>query len=125
MAITTPQLKRASGGARFITLEATGEYSLGNAAEESVGSMKLTFVGASWNGSVQIQGRHHGSGLTAGVAIPYRRLHVGGTASDNTYVSAAITADAKIVVEGDGDDVILNYTHTSGTCDVYIAPLKG
>lgn len=125
MTITSLQTTTGTGTAPYVTLNANGDYVVGDASYHSVGSMKVWFVGTGWTGSVVIQARPAGSGLAAGKAIPYRRLHVAAAASDNTYVSAAITADAVIAVELDGDELILSYTHTGGSCQVFLRPLTG
>lgn len=106
------------------TVNSTDNYVLGNAAEGVVGSVAVQItVPSAWSGSIVVKGRVKGSG--SWVPIPYRRRNLGGTVSDDTVVSAAITAAALIFVDAAGLDVSLDNTHTSGAAVVYFAPVQG
>lgn len=106
------------------TVDGSNRYILGNAADGIVGSMAIQItVPSAWSGSIVVQGRVKGSG--SWVAIPYKRRNLGGTVSDDTSVSAALTAAALIFVDAAGLDVALNNTHTSGAAVVYFAALGG
>lgn len=109
---------------QVVTLDTTGGHSVGNTGHETVGSFTMQFQGTGWTGSVVVRARVFQSNATW-LAIPYRRLNVAGVASDNTYVSTAITANGLIVVEADGLEVQLDYTHSAGFVQVFCAPLLG
>lgn len=100
-------------------------YVLGNAAQGAVGSTAIQIVGNTFTGSFTVVGRIRGSSA-AFVAIPYKRRNLGGTASDDTVVSAAITASAVIFVDAAGLDIALDLTaNAAGTADIYFEHLIG
>jgi len=120
--------QQTTGGRGYWNVNETGLLALGNTSEETVGSMLVQIVGTGLTGSFTVKGRLTGAhtGTNGYVPIPYRRRSLGGVASDDTTVSAAITGDALIVIEADGLDIAIEVTALSaGSAKVYVLPLRG
>jgi hypothetical protein len=116
-----------SGGCQVVTLDTTGQMSLGEPVRGLAGGFSLYFKGNGFTGSITIKARPTGSGIAnnAGLAIPYTRRNLAGAVSDDTTVSVALTADAVVVVSSDGLDIILDVTAASaGTMTVYARPFR-
>jgi hypothetical protein len=107
------------------TLNSASEYVIGGDAGQGGAFMLIQLVSSSFSGSVTVKARASGS-AAAEVPIPYKRRNLGGTVSDDTVVSAAITDSALIEVNCLGLDVVLDCTtYTSGSLAVYVRPRAG
>ena len=115
-----------SGGCQLVILDTTGQMSLGEAVRGLAGGFALYFKGTGFTGSITIKARPTGSGIAdnAALAIPYTRRNLGGAVSDDTVVSAALTADALVQVNCDGLDIVLDATVSAGSMTVYVRPFQ-
>ena len=103
---------------------------LGNASDGRVGTFVVQFdPGASWSGSFTVKGRAYGKPASDNglgfVPIPYRRINLGGTVSDRTLVSAALTGSFLIEVPANGIVVVLAATVTTAGGTLYSWSLNG
>lgn len=116
----------SSGGCFLAVLDTTGQLSLGEAVRGLAGGFLLYFKGAGFTGSITIKARPTGSGIAdnAALPIPYTRRNLGGAVSDDTTVSAALTADAIVSVAADGLDIVLDATVSAGSMTVYARPFQ-
>lgn len=109
----------------------TGNYPLGGVSQEMVGTMVLHIVVTSGTISIVIKGRSNTKHARRNfdeatfLPIPYTRRNVAGSVSDDTTVSAAITASGIFKVDASGLDISLEITQTSGVGVVYWGPLEG
>lgn len=101
------------------TIDATNNFVLGDVGDDA-GKIVIEGTSSSFSGSIVVKGRPRRSSA-AFVALPYKRRNLGGTASDDTTVSAALTAAFLIEVDATGLDVSLDNTHTSGSMSVDVA----
>lgn len=108
-----------------VVIDGSHTYELGNASEPGVkSSFILQFVDTgTFSGSLVVSGRLTGSGA-AYVAIPYKKRDLGGTAADDSTVSAALTAAFVIEVDASGLDIALVNTHTSGSGTLHFKPVQ-
>lgn len=100
-------------------VSATGEVNLGNASEGAVSRWAIQLdESAGGDVSVTVKGRIMQSEADY-VAIAYTDM------ADGATKTAALTADALILVDSSGLDVQLDVTVTSGTLTYYAWPLAG
>ena len=119
-------------GRRYkITTVDNGKFpTFGNVSSSDVGSWHVTFVpDESFVGSIAFVGRPAGKDASddgVGFAsIPYRRVQVGGIASDNTLVTATNSTGLMAIVPADGMSVALLVEGTDGFGYLYSRPLVG
>jgi hypothetical protein len=102
------------------TMDGTNNYVLGDVGPRG-GVMTVQLDGVTGTRSVVVKGR--AKGATAWLAIPYRPLHLNGSAGDGVEVSTAITTHSLIQIPiADGVEVSLENTHTSGSMTVVAYP---
>lgn len=89
--------------------------SSGDTSTVSTIGCQLVFSGGA-NVSLVVKGRAHGFGLTSSdnETIAYKTA-----AAPGTFATAAVTADAILLIPAEGLDVFLDITVTSGTVTVY------
>ena len=104
---------------------------LGTVSPRTVGLWSVQFVpDQSFVGQLGVVGRIAGKDATDDAvgfgSIPYRRVQLGGVASDNAMVADAIPhTGALILVPASGLTVALLVDCTAGFGDVYLFPLEG
>lgn len=106
-------------------LDTTGQLVIGNADIGAVSSMLLEISGT-FSGSLVLRARITGGIATNAAAntVPYKNLLLL-PASQDTAAGTAITAAARVKVEIDVSQLILDYTATSGTMVVEYRPFVG
>ena len=110
-------------------LNATGVVSLGMPTIGTVGCVVFQVVAASggWSGTALVKGRVGGAIPGTGATIPNTSLT--GLICYNVATKAAVAAATGITaagiyaVEAPGLEIVLDYTHTSGSALVYGVPL--
>ncbi len=106
-------------------VDATTNYVVGDGSAQNVSTIVAQFVNTgSFSGSIVVKGRARGTDATL-VAIPYKRRNLGGSVSDDTTVSAALTAAFLIEINATGLDISFDNTHTSGSGTMYVRRLEG
>lgn len=121
MAYTIKRL--APNGKEYYNVTSSDDLLLREAFAGAVSSFLLTIDGSD-SFSISVVGAASGYGFAAAdmYAIPYQKLS---EATIDIAAGTAITANDNYVIRGDGMDVILDITITSGTLDVYVTPLLG
>lgn len=108
-----------------LTLNATGFFSLGLGAPNAreVGRVVIQVIGNTWSGSALPQARVWGAGIANGnlKSIPYLNVATGAVIPAGN----AITADGIYEFQSNGTEIVLNYTHTSGSAAVSTLPVLG
>lgn len=111
-------------GPNFL-IDSTANYVIGDGASGSVSTILAQFKDTgSFSGSIVVKGQAKGSGAGF-VAIPYVRRNLGGTVSDDTSVSAALTGAFLIEINAAGLDISFDNTHTSGSGTMSIYKMAG
>lgn len=107
-------------GLEIWTLDTTGQVVVGNAADSTVSSMVLEFVGS---GSTVLRKRVTGSAIADASALTtwYEDMQAG---AEEVDAGTAITGTKLIKVYVDGCELILDHT-ASGTTTVKVRRLKG
>jgi hypothetical protein len=107
-------------GEKPFTMNATANYLLGDVGPRG-GVMTVQLDAVSGTRSCVVKAR--AKGATTWLAIPYRPLHLNGSASDGVEVATAITASSLIEIAiADGSEISLENTHTSGSMTVVAYP---
>lgn len=103
---------------------------VGPAAGSNVGTFVIQFnPDLNYIGQVAVLGRAYGEGARSlgipPVKIPYRRVSLGGVASDYALVGDFITGPALIQIPANGISVVLEVACAAGTCGVALWDLEG
>jgi hypothetical protein len=117
--------KLTANGKEYYYFAASEEFSLGDAFKGYVCSFHIKTKGSGGGSySITILGTAAGYDLDMADAhnIPFQKLS---DATIDKAAGTAITTDDNYIVRGDGMDVWLDVTITSGTLDVYVTPLLG
>ena len=105
-----------------IDLTATAVRNIGEAAEGVVGSWVVQ-VSGTFSGALKLRKKIRRGVVADGSAAPtYYQDFAAGT---NVAANTDITAAGLFLVPCYGCDLVLDYTHTSGTCVVEVEPLLG
>lgn len=122
----------ASNRFRLVTTADTGNLlEIGPASTpSSVGTWIIEFdPSLDFAGSFQVMGRVTGPEKTAGnspiVPVPYRKINVGGVASDYSIAADTITAVGIIQVPSNGLSISLLAQVGTGSCKIYSWDLQG
>ncbi len=116
-------LSTSPGGTRW-SLDTTGQVVLGSGHDKGVTTWALTII-VGGTASLTLRARARGTtttdlALASSPAIGYR------TTGSSSEVTTAITATTTLWVRGDGLDLVLDYTHTSGAATIVVAvPVQG
>lgn len=114
-----------------ITTVDNGNYKiLGNVSDSTGGAWRVQFApDASFVGSLLVTARASGDDAVSDAVgfgtIAYRRVQLGGLASDYTLVTTTLTTDAIILVPANGLSVAIAVTCTAGFGYLYTIPLLG
>ena len=92
-----------------VSIVSADTYIIGQGSEHSASTCLIQFTNSSFTGSVTIKARKARS-AGAFVPIPYIRRDLAGTVSDDTSVTAAITAAAMIKVDATGLQIAIDCT---------------
>lgn len=103
---------------------------LGNVSDQETGAWHVTFVpDESFVGSIAIVGRASGKDIREDGygfgSIPYRRVQVGGVASDNALTTATNSTGMIAIIPADGLSVAILVDCTAGFGFLYSRPLLG
>ena len=106
---------------RDFQIKSADTYSIGDVGDGKPGVLVVHLQGALWAGTIKVKARAQGSDLTF-VQVPYKKLHLNGSAADASQVSTDITADSIIAIDdATGLEVALDCTtYNSGTMKVRV-----
>ena len=117
-----------------ITLTASGQTKLGS-LDKIDSKLEVRHKGNGWTGSFVFKIVPRGSVApqfpTGGLAVPgdlkgvhYKNVSTGADIAAGTAVTNA-TTDADWEIVADGYDVYVDYTHTSGSVDLFVNTIAG
>lgn len=106
-------------------------YVFGDASDGFVGTLAIQiFERVAGTATFTVQARSRmvptGQATPAFQPIPYLALSLGGVAqAGGTYATAALAADALILVQATGLDIALDVNWTDGEWDIYVSRVEG